>query len=190
MKVAILYGGTSAERDVSLVSGRAIGLALADRGHDVLLVDPAAGDVAVEPGDIEVAESVGSEPPPIRAETGSAVTAVAGDAVRAADVVFIALHGGSGEDGTIQGLLELAGKPYTGSGVLASALAMDKRVSKLVFRDVGVPTPDWAVLTLAHDLSPDSRGGSPLFPGDLPLDRAADAVRGLGGYPVVVKPND
>ena len=190
MKVAILYGGTSAERDVSLVSGRAIGLALADRGHDVLLIDPAAGDAAVEPRGVVAVGSVGSEHPPIRAETGSAIVAIASDAVREADVVFIALHGGFGEDGTIQGLLELAGKRYTGSGVLASALAMDKRVSKLVFRDVGVPTPDSVVLTSARDLSSDSRGGRPLFPDDLPLNRAADAVRKLGGCPVVVKPND
>lgn len=190
MKIAVLYGGTSAERDVSLVSGRAVAVALADRGHSVLLVDPAVGDAAVGPRDAEAAALVGSEPPAARRETGSALCAVAGQAVGAADAVFVALHGGSGEDGTIQGLLELAGKRYTGSGVLASALAMDKRASKLVFREAGVFTPDWGIVSSGLGLPPGSRGGSPLLRGDLPPDRARDAVRELGGYPVVVKPND
>jgi D-alanine-D-alanine ligase len=126
----------------------------------------------------------------VRHETGSALEAVRGEAVRAADVVFIMLHGGTGEDGTVQGLLELAGKRYTGSGVLASALAMDKRAAKVVFEKVGVPTPAWRVVTLEHGLPPDVRGGSPTFPSD---GDAADAERfagELGGYPVVVKPND
>ncbi len=190
MRVAILYGGTSAERDVSLVSGRAIGLALADRGHDVLLVDPAQGDSPVGAREAQAAASITSTPPPILLETGSALCAVAGEAVSAADVVFVALHGGSGEDGTVQGLLELAGKKYTGSGVLASALAMDKRTSKLVFREAGVVTPEWRLLSSRRELRHDSRGGSPSLPGDLPLGRARDAVSELGGYPIVVKPND
>jgi len=190
VKTAVLYGGTSAERDVSLVSGRAVAVALADRSHDVLLVDPAAGDVAVGPREAATAATVGSEPPPVLRETGSALRAVAGEAVTTADAVFVALHGGSGEDGTIQGLLELAGKRYTGSGVLASALAMDKRASKLIFREVGVSTPDWRVVSSGLGLPPGSRGGSPLLPRDLPPERARDAVRELGGCPVVVKPND
>jgi D-alanine-D-alanine ligase len=91
-------------------------------------------------------------------------------AVNEAEVVFLALHGGAGEDGTIQALLELAGKPYTGSGVLASALAMDKAVSKRMFRDEGIPTPEWVVL---------SAGDEPPM-----VD-----VEALGGYPLIVKPN-
>lgn len=188
MKIVVLYGGASAERDVSLVSGRAVALALADRGHDVLLVDPARGDAPAGPREAEAAASIGTVPPPILREDGSALRAVAGEAVRAADVVFIALHGGSGEDGTIQGLLELAGKRYGGSGVLGSALAMDKRTSKLIFREVGVLTPEWRMLT-SPDVDSPSRG-APAFPTDLPLGRARDAVESLGGYPVVVKPND
>lgn len=184
----VLYGGTSTERNVSLVSGRAVGLALGDRGHDVLLVDPARGDAPVGPREAEAAASVGSEPPPILSEDGSALRAVAGEAVRQADAVFIALHGGSGEDGTIQGLLDLAGKRYGGSGVLGSALAMDKRVSKFIFREVGILTPAWRVLGSTDPTS--GSGGAPSFPSDLPLERAEETVGALGGYPVVVKPND
>jgi D-alanine-D-alanine ligase len=188
LRIVVLHGGTSAERSVSLVSGRAVGLALAERGHDVLLVDPARGDAPVGPLEAEAAASIGSDPPPILLEDGSAVRAIAGEAVRTADAIFIALHGGSGEDGTVQGLLDLAGKKYGGSGVLGSALAMDKRLSKLVFREVGVLTPPWKTLT--HGASSAANGGAPAFPFDLPLDRAEEAVAALGGYPVVVKPNN
>lgn len=190
MRIAVLYGGTSAERDVSLVSGRAVGLALTERGHDVLLVDPAEGDSPVGPKEAAAAAAISPDPPAVRSETGSALEAVRGAAVRDADVVFIMLHGGSGEDGTVQGLLELAGKRYTGSGVLASALAMDKRAAKVVLERVPVTTPPWRVVTLERELPRGKRGGSPTFPDDGDLGGAADTVAGLGGYPVIVKPND
>jgi D-alanine-D-alanine ligase len=190
VRIAVLLGGTSAERDISLVTGRAVGLALADRGHDVLLVDPGVGDRPVGPREAEAAARIGSTPPSILNESGSALAAVAGEAVQRADVVFVALHGGTGEDGTIQGLLELANKPYTGSGVLASALAMDKRVSKLLFREAGVATPAWRVVSSEPDTAPERRGGAPSLPTDVPPSRAVELVDGLGGCPVVVKPND
>jgi len=188
MRIAVLLGGTSAERDVSLVTGQAVGSALAERGHDVLLVDTAVGEEALPPtGEAEV----GATPPSIRGESGAAVRAVAGEAVRQADVVFVALHGGTGEDGTVQGLLELAGKRYTGSDVRASAIAMDKRVSKLLFREVAVPTPDWRVIAAdAVATESVSRGCAPSFPEDLTPSEAGRAVEELGGCPVVVKPND
>jgi len=190
VRIAVLYGGTSAERDVSLVSGRTVGLALAERGHDVLLVDPAEGDSPIGAREAVAAAIINPDPPAVRHETGSAIAAVQGEAVKAADVVFIMLHGGTGEDGTTQGLLELAGKRYTGSGVLSSALAMDKRASKVVLKEVHIPTPQWQVVTFERDLPPDARGGSPTFPADVAVDGARGAVNSLGGYPVVVKPND
>jgi len=190
VRIAVLYGGTSAERDVSLVSGRSVGLALAERGHDVLLVDPAEGDVPIGAREAAAAAVINADPPAVRHETGSAIVAVQSESVRSADVVFVMLHGGTGEDGTIQGLLELAGKRYTGSGVLSSALAMDKRASKVVLEEVCVPTPQWRVVTFERELSPDARGGSPTFPDDVAVEDAARAVDELGGYPVVVKPND
>jgi D-alanine-D-alanine ligase len=85
--------------------------------------------------------------------------------------VFLALHGGAGENGTIQALFELAGKPYTGSGVLASALAMNKAMSKRMFEREGIPTPKWQLLD-AQDSEP-----------------TVDTTT-LGGYPLVVKPNE
>jgi len=120
VRIAVLYGGTSAERDISLVSWRAVGLALSERGHEVLLVDPAGGDSPVGAREAAAAAVIDPDPPAIRHETGSAIAAIQGEAVRSADLVFIMLHGGTGEDGTVQGLLELAGKSYTGSGVFAS----------------------------------------------------------------------
>jgi D-alanine-D-alanine ligase len=98
------------------------------------------------------------------------LAAIQTPAIRDADLVFIALHGTYGEDGTIQAALELAGKAYTGSGVLASAVAMDKAMSKRVFEREAIPTPHWVVLEAG-------------VPG-----RTIDTSL-LGGYPLVVKPN-
>jgi D-alanine-D-alanine ligase len=204
LKIAVLCGGVSSEREVSLVTGRAVGLALCDAGFDVLLVDTALGDRPVGPREAHAAASLSAAPAQVSERPGAALEAVSGDAVSHADVVFLALHGGAGENGTIQGLLELAGKRYTGSGVLASALAMDKRMSKIAFREAGVPTPDWRVVDggsgnpVDGGGSPDDvgrsdcrgRSDSPVFPGDLRPEYAAAAARELGGYPVVVKPND
>src|SRR5271168_3618650 len=86
--------------------------------------------------------------------------------IRSADVVFLALHGGAGEDGRLQAMLDLAGLAYTGSNHIASAAAMDKDLSKRLFRSVGVPTADWIM-----------------------APAAADAVAAALGWPVVVKPN-
>lgn len=114
-RVAVLLGGRSAEREVSLRTGAAIAEALRRRGREVVEIDA-------------------------RDDLSARLAAAAPDAA------FLALHGRWGEDGTVQGLLEMLGVPYTGSGVLASALAMDKGLSKVVFRANGVPTPDFQVL--------------------------------------------
>ena len=113
-KVAVLLGGRSAEREVSLKSGNAVLQALKNSGVDAHGFDPSAHELAE---------------------------------LKGFDRVFIALHGRFGEDGTIQGALELMGIPYTGSGVLASALAMDKWRTKLVWQAAGVPTPRYVLLT-------------------------------------------
>jgi len=165
MKVAVLMGGRSAEREISLRTGRGIAQALRSLGHQVVAVDSATGRL-LPAGD----EEQGA--PPLasleRVEPGALVSA---SSMREAEVVFIALHGGAGEDGTLQALLDLAGKPYTGSGVLASALAMNKAMSKRIFEREGIPTPRWR---LVRD------------------DDPPEAVESgaLGGYPLVVKPNE
>jgi D-alanine-D-alanine ligase len=118
-KVAVLYGGLSTERDVSLRTGKACADGLAQKGYDVTLVDV----------DREL---------PARLRDGRF------------DVVFNALHGRWGEDGCVQGLLEAMGIPYTGSGVLASAMGMDKVVAKAMFRSLGIPVIDYRVFPAAR----------------------------------------
>lgn len=119
-KVAVLMGGTSAEREVSLRSGQAVLAGLQRKGVDAQCFDPA--ERALEQ-------------------------------IRAFDRAFIILHGRSGEDGTVQGALELMGLPYTGSGVLASSVSMDKWRTKLVWLGAGIPTARYVVLNDQTDFS-------------------------------------
>jgi D-alanine-D-alanine ligase len=137
-KVAVLYGGRSAERDVSLRTGKGCAEALRSRGYDVALLDV----------DVEIAARLREA---------------------RADVAFLALHGRWGEDGCIQGLLESMSIPYTGSGVLASALGMDKVFSKMLFREHGLKVIEYRVF-------PPERAEH-ISVGDLPF-----------GLPAVVKP--
>ena len=130
-KVAVLCGGRSAEREVSLNSGVRVLAALQRRGVDAQAFDPASRRL---------------------------------DELAAFDRAFIALHGRHGEDGTIQGVLELMSIPYTGSGVMASALGMDKWRSKLLWRAAGLPVPDYCLLDGADEFSEvEAELGLPLF---------------------------
>ena len=125
-RVAVLAGGRSSEREISFSSGRAVAEALAEAGYtQVDMVDPAAEGAIVQ-----------------LAQGGY-------------DVAFIALHGAGGEDGAIQGALEWLGIPYTGSGVIASACAADKDVSKLIYRRAGIPTAPDLVLHRDEVVNPD-----------------------------------
>jgi D-alanine-D-alanine ligase len=172
MKVVVLLGGASSEREVSLATGRGVVRAFRDRGHEVVAVDPATGERLEVDG--SPAPAIGEAPPDTPDETSAAVrdsrlALARSDDVLSGDVVFVALHGGAGEDGTLQALLDLAGVRYTGSGMLASALAMDKTRAKVMMKALGVPSPKGKLLR---------RTGS----------RTLDP-KGLGGYPLVVKPN-
>ena len=132
-RVAVLYGGKSAEREVSLKSGAAVIDALTTAGVDV---------VAIDVGD-DLLDRLQSEK---------------------IDRAFIILHGRGGEDGSMQGLLECLGIPYTGSGILASALAMDKLRTKQVWQSLGIPTPRHAVLASESDcLQASTELGFPLI---------------------------
>lgn len=132
-KVAVMLGGTSAERPVSLNSGAAVLAALTRQGVDAHAFDPATRSV----GDLITGEF---------------------------DRVFIALHGRLGEDGCMQGALELLDLPYTGSGVMASAIGMDKWRTKLLWRAAGLPTADWEILTAASDFEEvEKKLGLPIF---------------------------
>ena len=172
MRVALLTGGTSSERDVALASGLQIASALRDKGHTVSVVDLATGFVPQAREADLLPGGIGREPPPLEQlktlERGMLTTGLGElPAVRDADVIFLALHGGQGENGTVQALLDVIGVPYTGSGHLASALAFDKDTAKRVLRDAGVPVPHWVMA---------------------PVDAAS--VARSPGFPCVVKPSN
>ena len=148
MKITVLTGGTSAERDVALASAVQVVAALRSRGHAVTVVDTARGLIAEQDEATLVPAKVGVAPPSTERlqalQRGVLVGSLAGiPAVKEADVIFLALHGGQGEDGTVQAVLDVIGVPYTGSGPLGSALAMDKDLSKKLFQTAGVPVAPW-----------------------------------------------
>lgn len=164
-------GGPSAERNVSLASGIRIVLALRSRGHDVIAFDPSGGPVSEEEQERLASSAVGVDPPSLESlakSTGGAFLSALETLpeIARADVVFLALHGGQGEDGTLQALLDMAHVKYTGSGHLSSALAMDKDLSKKLFRGAGVGTADW-----------------------LMAPASVENVEKTLGFPVVVKPS-
>jgi D-alanine-D-alanine ligase len=135
VKITVLMGGPSAERNVSLASGIRIVLALRSRGHDVTAFDPSHGLVSEKEEQRLASSAVGVDPPSLESlaqSTGGAFLPALETfpEIAGADVVFLALHGGQGEDGTLQALLDMAHVKYTGSGHLSSALAMDKDLSK------------------------------------------------------------
>lgn len=135
-RVAVMMGGSAAEREVSLRSGAAVYEALKNKGVDAIAVDV----------------------------TGSPIEALAGLKI---DRVFNIIHGRGGEDGVLQGVLEVLGMPYTGSGVMASALTMDKLRTKLCWQGYGLVTPKWCLLEDEADL---------------------DVCIAKLGFPVIVKP--
>jgi D-alanine-D-alanine ligase len=130
-KVAVLFGGQSGEREVSLKSGSAVLAALKRQGVDADAFDPATQDLSD---------------------------------LKKYDRAFISLHGRYGEDGTIQGALDLMGIPYTGSGVMASSVGMDKWRTKLLWRAIGVMTPDFELVSAQSDFEAvEKKLGLPLF---------------------------
>lgn len=149
MNIAVIFGGISLERNVSISGGLSVVEALRSKGHNVLAVDPAYGVNALLNG-TEI--TVPSEPPTLeelsKFPLKNIIDCINSEIFDQVDVAFIVLHGKYGEDGRIQSLLELRGIPYTGSGVKASAVAIDKITSKLLFASAGIPTPNW---TIIHD---------------------------------------
>ena len=196
MKITVLMGGTSAERDVSLASGVRVAEALRTHGHDVLSVDTAHGILsAPDEQALLSGKIVKTIPPDVQALVR--LNAQLPGTLRSlpqTDVLFLALHGGQGEDGTLQALLDLTGVPYTGSGHLASALAMDKDLSKHLFRAAGVPTADWRMAPISGIGNRESGiGGAPEARGEPGTGNReqgfADEVERELGLPVVVKPS-
>lgn len=170
MKVAVIFGGSSEERDVSIASGLEVISAMRSRGQNVIAVDTARGLLSEDaeralkgfkvlknhPGPNDLGEFRNRQPAAV-ANTSE---------LKDVDVVFIALHGGSGENGTFQAFFEVSGIPFTGSGRVASTIAMDKDISKRLMLAASVATPAWQMCA--------------------PEDESIDVQL---GYPLIVKPN-
>ena len=178
MRIAVLLGGSSPERLVSIASGKGIIKALRELGHEVVAIDPALGSEQIPETEL-LSQSIGSDPPTQellrKLSPKNYITAVDCNAFDDVDLAFIILHGKFGEDGIIQSLLELRSISYTGSGVMASAIAMDKVMSKKLFVHHGIPTPEW------YDYAKNS---SPGF-----RSQVKEKILKLG-FPNVAKPND
>lgn len=179
MNIIVLTGGVSSERNVSLASGRGITKALREGGHNVKVVDPRFGKDQPLEGDIfNVKPVIGKEFPTAGElkvySNRKVIECINSDIFDEIDIVFLALHGKFGEDGKIQSLLEMRGVKYTGSEVTSSAMAMDKDVSKIIFKYSGVPTPDWFMIEK----------------GDFSFNHIDEKIKAYFDYPVVIKPND
>lgn len=156
MKIVVLAGGISTEREISIVSGTGVCKALREKGHQAILVDVYCGDERKK-ADTAFTDSYGvDEDAAYIRSFDDKLEAMSGrrdffgpnvlELCRAADTVFLALHGENGENGKVQAAFDLLGIRYTGSGYLGSALAMDKELSKQMFRENKVPTPAGIVL--------------------------------------------
>ena len=165
-KVAVLMGGRSSEREVSLMSGQGVLQALRSQGVDAHAFDPAEQDL----GQLKT---------------------------QGFDRCFIALHGRFGEDGTVQGALELLGIPYTGSGVMASSMAMDKVMTKRIWRFEGLPTPDWRMVASSEDtVAAFAALGAPMIVkpardgSSMGLTKVTDASQCAAAYALAAKYDD
>ena len=168
-QVALLVGGTSPEREVSKMSGKGVLGALKSLQYPTIVIDPAYGLNQPKEEENFFLEKDFSE-----VSNRNCIYAINSNLLNNVDIVFSALHGKWAEDGTIQSLLELRGLKYTGSKVLASALAMDKEMSKLIFRQEGVETPDWLTLN-SMNIEP---------------KKIINYIKNQIGFPCIIKPND
>ncbi len=175
MKVLVLAGGESSEREVSLTSGRAVFETLRQLGHTVQAVDPATGvSLLTDAGKFITVDSGEKSDSPDKQKALPLAFRINND-LKDIDVAFIALHGGDGENGLCQSLLELAGVRYTGSAMAACAMSMDKAITKRLCRSEGILTPQWELYRLADSVIPDN---------------LAEIIAQRFILPVVVKPND
>jgi len=187
MKIVVLCGGLSPERNVSLASGREICRALRRRGHRAVLVDMFLGledcrrplkEIFDVPDGLIREGFLGEREPDlaaVRARRREGGRSLFGRDVLAAcamaDIVFLALHGACGEDGRVQAAFDLLGIPYTGAGYLSSAMAMDKAQTKHVMGRLGIPTPPWREITYAA-------AEIPALAAEIPLPCAVKCVNG------------
>ncbi len=167
--IAVLLGGTSAEREVSKESGKAIYNAINSLGYKVKLIDPAYGiDQPSKTEDFFGEDNL------TELNNKNVIESINSSLLDDVDLVVIGLHGQWGEDGSVQSLLDLRGIKYTGSGMLPSALSMDKSTSKILFQHFDVKTPQWFVV---NDKSES-------------IELITKKVEKFFGFPCIVKPND
>ncbi len=167
-KIALLIGGTSPEREVSKSSGLSIYKALKALDYEIVLIDPAYGVNQPKKEDEYFAKEDIAE-----ISNRNYVEAINSSLFDDIDIAFLGLHGRWGEDGTIQSLLELRGIKYTGSNVIASAISMDKVMSKILFRHYEINTPKWIVVENNYN-----------------ENDIKEQIQNNIGYPCVIKPND
>ncbi|MEW6412354.1 MAG: D-alanine--D-alanine ligase [Candidatus Zixiibacteriota bacterium] len=177
MRVLLLAGGDSSERRVSLDSGKAVYEALRRLGHKVYAIDPSTGrSLLTSDGSfIEHKSDPAARTPVPKSKTWSLANALGSPGFTDIEVVFITLHGGSGENGKIQCLLDLAGKKYTGSNMAASAIAMDKAVAKKLSIAENIQTPEFALYRTK---------------GKKIDERLGQEICQRFKFPIIVKPND
>lgn len=178
LKVLILAGGDSEERPISLASAKAITESLQRLGYNTAVIDSATGlSLLDSQGHYLLQEDDNSTSKiAMKQSGGMALTeSLNSDNYKDSDLVFLALHGGTGEDGTLQALLDLAGLKYTGSGRLASAAAMNKAFAKRILKNEGIPTPDWMVVNLKN-------------PEEIEIH--LNNINEKFDYPLIVKPNN
>lgn len=206
MNIAVLLGGISTERNVSIASGKAVAQALQERGHTVVFIDPALGKncaVTIDTLQVKANEPVTQEW--LNISPQNLLECVQSPIFDSIDIAFSLLHGKYGEDGIMQALLEARGIRYTGSKVMSSALAMDKVRTKLILSSAGVQSPEWSVLyphqyndyeridQILHDLGgtivikPNSNGSSvglSIVDGD--IDHAIKAIQLAAQYDTTI----
>src|SRR5574341_1376383 len=173
-------GGDSAERDVSLVTGEAVVEGLKQSGHQVIPVDTSKSWQVLPNNHAQyLPQGIKTAPPDVQElkpiDSDVVLRHFESQDLKDVEVIFLALHGGKGEDGTIQALLDLTGKPYTGSGMMASALAMNKDMSKKLFEREKIRTPKWILWEAANSFD---------------ISALKKEIDEKMGYPVVVKPNN
>lgn len=177
MKVLLLAGGDSSEREVSLVSGAALFESLRRLGHNVITIDPATGRSLLDSNGkfLETGSSSSLPQPQVDSEHKMLSIALAEPGFSDVEIVFNGLHGGAGENGSIQNLLSHAGLRCTGSDMTSSAIAMNKAVAKRLFATVGIPTPEWELFKGSSQLS---------------IEEIAENILSRFDLPLIIKPND
>ncbi|MGQ9799433.1 MAG: D-alanine--D-alanine ligase family protein [Ignavibacterium sp.] len=169
LNIILLVGGTSTERYISKLSSKSIYDALLKLGHNVVLLDPAYGDN--QPSETE---KYFDENDFAEISNSNYIKCFNRKEFDSADLVFIGLHGKWGEDGTVQAILDLKGIKYTGSKTLASAVTMDKILSKILFDEYKIPTPKWFSFRNS----------------EMTFDDVVSKIETEISYPAIIKPND